>query len=580
MREMKLIFLIALLSCGFLGEIFPAELMGEYVPSEIIVKFKDTTSDVAMDNIIKAKGEKKLKKLKTKKRKIAKLKLKKNKKLKDAIAEYQANPSVEYAQPNYIYRINVTPDDPHYPLLWGIKSVSGNDMDLESAWDIALETNSVTYNSYNCSNTVVAVIDTGINYNHEDLQNSMWNGTAPYLSYGYDFVNGDFDPMDDHGHGTHVAGTIGAYGYNGLGTTGICWQNQLMALKVMSASGAGSTADITEGVYFAIDNGAHIINMSLGGSTYDLAFAQSIQDAGAADITVVVAAGNDGKDIGAIGEDVFPCNYSNSNLICVAALDSDYTLATYSNYSSIYVDIAAPGTDIYSTSAGVATVTNLYTDTGWNYSGIAQMSMVSGVYHAILMSPYGDNETNTAETIMDLTGVDNAFLNFYLTCNFSDTIDTYEFFANTGGVSAFIGDSLAGPYECNSTPLTNQPFSFNLNNWINPQTAFGIQMVTNGDTSGGGLIAGYFELTTFINDNVSYESQSGTSMATPHVAGLAAMLKSLNPDFTSVDIINALKQGDTLESLDGLVKDKVAADAYKSLRYLRKTTGLAGTPLL
>ncbi len=120
---------------------------------------------------------------------------------------------------------------------------------------------------------IVAVIDTGVNYNHEDLADNMWDGSASGYNYhGYDFVNSDYDPMDFNGHGTHVAGIIGAVGNNGKGVTGVCWNVKIMAVRVLNAVGEGTTANIVSGINFAVSRGAKVINMSLGGNLSDAVF--------------------------------------------------------------------------------------------------------------------------------------------------------------------------------------------------------------------------------------------------------------------------------------------------------------------
>ena len=119
-------------------------------------------------------------------------------------------------------------------------------MDIEAAWDYITD----------CSSMTVAVVDSGVNYNHTDLASNMWNGGASFPNHGFNFVNNNNDPMDRNGHGTHVAGIIGAIGNNSLGTTGACWKASIMAVRVLDAAGSGTTATVISGVNFAVANGA------------------------------------------------------------------------------------------------------------------------------------------------------------------------------------------------------------------------------------------------------------------------------------------------------------------------------------
>ena len=187
--------------------------------------------------------------------------------LNSAIKSAQDDPNVLYAEPNYVQRIITTPNDPGFDLLWGLHNygqTSGTpdaDIDAIEAWDLSTGSKDV----------IVGVIDTGIDSNHVDLRANTWHnpGEIPgngvdddgngYIDdiYGWDFVNNDNDPFDDNGHGTHVSGTIGAKGNNGIGIVGVNWDVSLMALKFLSGSGSGSTSDAIEAILYANAMGAH-----------------------------------------------------------------------------------------------------------------------------------------------------------------------------------------------------------------------------------------------------------------------------------------------------------------------------------
>ncbi|MHC4758179.1 MAG: S8 family serine peptidase [Planctomycetota bacterium] len=244
--------------------------------------------------------------------------------LQEVVAAYNNDPDVEYAELNYIVSIDTTPNDPLYSNQWSLDKI-----DAPEAWDI----------NTGSSDIVVTVVDTGVDYNHRDLDDNMWSDGNGY--YGYDFINNDNDPMDDHGHGTHCAGIIAAEGNHGLDITGVCWDAKIMALKFLGANGTGSIADAAEAFYYAVDNGAEVISNSWSGGDYMEAMQQSIDYAHSQGVIMVAAAGNNNAN----NPDCYPANYN--NMISVAATDSDDQKASFSNYGD-WVDIAAPGVDILS----------------------------------------------------------------------------------------------------------------------------------------------------------------------------------------------------------------------------------------
>ncbi|MFC1717863.1 Ig-like domain-containing protein, partial [Candidatus Poribacteria bacterium] len=284
-----------------------------------------------------------------------------------AIRELKKDKNVKYVEPDYEIQIAGTiPNDPGFDDLWGLHNtgqIIGTpdvDIDAPEAWDI--ETGD--------SNLVIAVIDTGVDYNHEDLSANMWTnpGEIPdngidddnngYVDdyYGWDFCNSDNDPMDDYGHGTHCSGTIAAVGDNGIGVTGINWQARIMALKFIRSDGYGSTSDAIAAVQYATsmkqDFGIPVIatSNSWGGPDSSQALVDAIAESDAAEILFVAAAGNDGQNNDIIP--FYPANHDVPNVISVAATDYFDDLAWFSNYGAISVDLAAPGVDILSTIPG------------------------------------------------------------------------------------------------------------------------------------------------------------------------------------------------------------------------------------
>lgn len=285
----------------------------------------------------------------------------------EAVERYEASPSVEYAEPDYILQPTQTvPNDPSYSRLYGLDNTGQTngtpdaDIDAREAW--ASTTGSPS--------TVVAVIDEGVDVNHPDLRNNVWvnpdevpgngrdddqNGYVDDVN-GWDFANDDAsvydpDPVTGRGdeHGTHVAGTIAAEGNNGTGVTGVNWQARIMALKFLGPNG-GYTSDAVEAIDYAVNEGVKISNNSWGGGGKSQALQDAIARAEASGHLFIAAAGNDGTNNDATPH--YPSNYDNSNVISVAATDDSDALASFSNFGASTVDLAAPGVSILSTLPG------------------------------------------------------------------------------------------------------------------------------------------------------------------------------------------------------------------------------------
>ncbi len=285
--------------------------------------------------------------------------------IQESVAALNNSPDILYAEPNYLLKIHETiPNDPSFNLLWGMHNTgqSGGtpdaDIDAPEAWDTATD----------ASNVIVAVIDTGVDYNHADLSANMWvnadeiagngvdddgNGYVDDI-HGYDFANGDANPMDDHSHGTHCAGTIGAVGNNGLGVAGVAWNVQIMAMKFLDFTGNGDTANAIYCVQYAVQNGAQVLSNSWGGGSYSQALKDAIVAAGNQGVLFVASAGNEYG----VNNDVtpsYPGSYDCSNIIAVMSTDRNEAVSDFSNFGPTSVDIAAPGSSIYSCLPG-----NLY----------------------------------------------------------------------------------------------------------------------------------------------------------------------------------------------------------------------------
>ena len=263
--------------------------------------------------------------------------------VEQAAQDYLSIEGVKYAEPNYIVEIQKTPDDPDYGFLWGMNTIMA-----PSAWEFTTGSKEV----------LVAVVDSGVDYNLPDLAANMWTnpGEIPdngidddgngYIDdyYGWNFANNNADPMDGQGHGTHVAGTIGAVGNNGVGVTGVNWDVSIMAVKGLGDDGRGFTFDLITGVIYASNMGADIINNSWGGEgAPSRALIEAIRMSPA---LIVFAAGNSSTNL-----DIEPDSVTINapNVILVAASDAIGNPAPFTSYGKSTVHVAAPGVSIYST---------------------------------------------------------------------------------------------------------------------------------------------------------------------------------------------------------------------------------------
>ena len=229
-------------------------------------------------------------------------------------------PFASFVEDDHVARASYIPNDPRYPEQWHLPSVSA-----PQAWDTTTGSASVT----------IAVIDTGVDYTHQDLKGKC--------VAGYNYVDRNSDPMDDHGHGTHVAGIAAALGNNSTGVAGVDWQARIMPIKVLDAQGSGYDSDVAAGIRYAADHGAEVINMSLGSSEYSYTLDEAVNYAYNKGLTVVAASGNEGSSVG------YPA--ACDHVIAVGALESNNDLAYFSNRGPEQ-DLTAPGVSILSTLPG------------------------------------------------------------------------------------------------------------------------------------------------------------------------------------------------------------------------------------
>ncbi len=243
----------------------------------------------------------------------------------DLIQDYLASGMVEYAEPNYPRRAAWAPDDPIYPWQWHLDAVNA-----EGAWDMQ---------PGGTSDVIVAVLDTGVAYETYDAFSLAPDLAGTQFVPGWDFVNGDAHPNDDNGHGTHVCGTVAQTTNNGSGVAGLAFGVSVMPVKVLDENGSGTVATLADGIYYAVDHGAHVVNLSLSGSGTSQTEADAIAYAYAHGVTVVCAAGN---EYASGNPTQYPAAYDST--IAVGAVRYDQTRSWYSS-TGAYLDIVAPGGD-------------------------------------------------------------------------------------------------------------------------------------------------------------------------------------------------------------------------------------------
>jgi thermitase len=298
---------------------FPNAVASERVPGQIIVRYKQSLPA----NVVELKVDGYNAKIKSRIDRINALVLNVPQDQQDAIiSAFSRLPNVEFAEPDYIAHAYTATNDPSLSQQWGMSKIQASNSGGQSAWDITTGSSSVK----------IAILDTGINQTHEDL--------ASKIVTNQNFT-GSPTAEDNYGHGTHVAGIAAAITNNSTGVAGVGYNSALMNVKVLDDTGSGAYSWIANGIIWATDNGANVINMSLGGSSGSSTLQNAVDYATSHGVVVVAAAGNSGSS-----SPSYPAYYSNT--IAVAATDSNDAKASWSNYGS-WVDVAAPGVDIFST---------------------------------------------------------------------------------------------------------------------------------------------------------------------------------------------------------------------------------------
>lgn len=470
MKSVRLFIFFILLNASALA-VFAQYNSNFYVRDEVLVKFKNGTVSQgarAANNEIGARVLEEFAELKWQR-----VRLPEGLSVKDAIERYKNLEEVEYVQPNFYYHLLATPNDAQYTntAMYGLGKISA-----PSAWDL----------STGSSGIVVADIDTGMRYTHEDLAANAWKNTGETPNdgidndgngfiddyYGWDFFYNDSNPIDDAGgHGTHTAGTIGAVGNNSVGVVGVNWNVKIMPIKIYSPVGTDSTSTMLVNAYTYIRmmklRGVNIrvTNNSYGGCGEACGYDQATKDAldamGDADILNVFAAGNDARNNETTPN--YPSNYTSPSVLAVASSTSTDTRSSFSNYGAVSVDLAAPGSSVRSTYAS--------SDTAYaNLSGTSMATPhVTGA--AALLASYNPNLSaqslkaslmNTVDVLPAWNGVvkTGGRLNVFramqnqTVCNYS--LDRTSQTVSSGGGTFTI--SVTTPINCDYAVKSNAAF--------------------------------------------------------------------------------------------------------------------------
>jgi len=532
-----------------------------YRPGEVLIKYKAGTSSAAIEQRHAQWGVRTMKAFRHPR--VKHLKLPAGMSVTEAIQLMSKDPGVEYVEPNHIWRRCATlPDDTSFSYLWGLnntgQSVEGTagtadaDIDAPEAWDTTQGDAAV----------IVAVLDTGVDYNHPDLSDNVLSG--------YDFVDDDNDPIDPEGHGSHVAGIIAARGNNSTGISGICWNISILPLRVADAAGYSDSARFAQALDYAVANGAQIVNYSYGGSGYNQVAYDAISVANGSGVLVFAPAGN--EETNNDTTPTYPASYDLPNIISVAASNQNDRLASWSNYGASSVDVAAPGVNILSTVPATRTVvwSDNFSDGnmgGWTTGGTNNSFGVQNYdgSNRLSDSPAGNYPNNTDSwaraPILDLSSYHGVTLEFIVRGYLEEDYDYASVETSTDGVNwtdqgAITGDFSDAWYEV----------IVDLGAYDGQATVyFRFRLVTDDIITYDGFYIDNVQVKVSSSSYTGseYTYYSGTSLATPFAAGIAALVWSAEPGLTHLEVKDRLLAGaERKNSLRGKLLTGARVNAY------------------
>lgn len=588
-----------------------------FAPGEVLIQFKAGVSETRKNQIYLNSGLSPIRSFPT--LGIHHLRLPPSLSLGEVLHRFVQNPEVEYAEPNFIISVCQTfpddppfdPGDPMYGILWGLHNfgqtigtnsgLHGADINAPEAWEVTKGAEEVT----------IAIIDTGIAYSHPDLAANMWinPGEDPWSDpndpttgnridddgngrvddwRGWDFVDDDNDSMDFHGHGTHVAGTIAAVGNNGRGISGVMWRAKLMPLRFLNLQGIGTVSDAISAIRYATQKGARIINASWGMGSFSRSLLHALRSCQKEGVLVVAAAGNNAANTD--DHPFYPASYDLPNIISVAATDRQDSLASFSNWGPSTVDVAAPGVSIYSTwRPSWSSIEGDFPDDvesgegGWRTDGTTRWGIVDTAYqspaHSWTDSPLGDYENNTDSWLIlpriDLSGRYLSTLRFYLHMETERNRDFLFIEASTDGTNwTTISDAEYTGYMTGSLAIDISAYDGQ------PEVCVRFHLVTDSHNTADGVYIDDVDVTSISHQYEGNEFQflQGTSMAAPHVSGLAGLILAQYPtlawDHLRWRILNG---ADEIEDLTGKMVTGGRMNANTSLRLPSAPTGLSAS---
>lgn len=540
------------------------ELTGRrgYIPGEILVTYKKGYPVNKLMELHRSLGCSLLKE--HKRRNVHKIKLPAGLSMRQAIEKYSESTLIKYVRPHFLrYHNSTVPNDPHFGLQWGLhntgqdlngkKGTIDSDMDAPEAWD----------RRHECSNVIIAVIGGGIVHDHPDLAGNIWFNPGEILGDGIDndgngytddvngwnfaFNNNDVIELNPSGHDTMIAGVIAALGNNAAGIAGVCWETQIMPIRVDKSGAIGIFEEI-QAIDYAVANGAKVINCSFGGYlVFDEDERRAIEDAQSAGVLFVCSAGNDGKSTDVHPH--YPSCYGLDNIISVGASDQNDRIWSFSNYGAASVDVIAPGENIYSTIParevlfcedfqGVSPddIGSQFIKGGTNnYWGTYQLDEddIRAYGDNDYWNPYRNNSDGTITSIpINTTGKERIVLTYWV---------DYETELNYDYLMVEVFDGIDWQEITKHTGCDWGYFYFDITKYSNSNLK--IRFTWHTDSSVGKLGCELDDIVITCARAYAgseYDFGDGTSLAAPYVSGLAGLLFEAYPNASFTDIKNII----------------------------------------